>query len=55
MCLVVLTGIQLRLLRSKSLELIDRVVELGEGIGDFPAVDICFESPGDSRIFWISL
>ena len=52
---IVDTAVQFMLLLNKSLILVNRVVQLGECVGNFPAVDVCFESSGDSRVLRVSL
>ena len=42
-------------LRLEAGALIDRIVELGEGVGDLPAVDIGFEPLDEARIVRVGL
>ena len=53
--LVVYARIPFSLLFCKALILVDRIVQLGESVRDFPAVDIRLKTAGDAGILRISL
>lgn len=51
----IITCFQLLLLRLETIILIDRIIQLGEGIGDLPLVNVSLKTVSNPRILRIPL